>query len=139
MIDILLRFTFGLSEDIDALITTFKTSTQVETKLVIAQHVLVDFDSLVELLGEFQKHIKKEELTKLKQENQEIINFAFKCYHRTVGPYRKLLKDIRNNLGAHWTDMPWVKATQSGVISRVEWSKWEQFLISLKNQCDLTK
>ena len=130
---------FGLWEDIHALVDAYKASTQTETRLIIARHVLIDLDSLDELLKEFHDHIKKEELTRLKPDDQERIDSAFNSYHRTVQPRRDLLKNIRNNLGSHRTGMPWAKAPQSGVTSPNEWGRWEQFLISLENECDLTK
>ncbi|HKZ01235.1 MAG TPA: hypothetical protein VJ180_03290 [Pyrinomonadaceae bacterium] len=130
---------FGLWEDIFALVDTYKSSTQPESRLVIARHVLVDFDSLDELLKEFHDHIKKEELTKLQPDDQNRMNTAFSSYHRAIQPHRDLLKNIRNNLGSHRTGMPWVKAPQSGITTPNEWGRWEHFLISLENECDLAK
>ena len=118
---------------------TYKSSTQPESRLVIARHVLVDFDSLDELLKEFHDHIKKEELTKLQPDDQNRMNTAFSSYHRAIQPHRDLLKNIRNNLGSHRTGMPWVKAPQSGITTPNEWGRWEHFLISLENECDLAK
>lgn len=130
---------FGLWEDIHALVDTYKSSSQKEARLVIARHVLIDFDSLDELLKEFHDHIKKEELTKLQSDDQNRISSGFNSYHRAVQPHRERLKDIRNNLGSHRTGKPWVKAPQSGVTASNQWGKWEQFLISLENECDLAK
>jgi len=130
---------FGLWEDIHTLTEVSKLSNQAETRLAIARHVLIDFDSLDELLKEFHEHIKKEELSKLNPQDRERLTAAFGNYHRTVQPHRKMLKDIRNNLGSHRTGMPWSKAPQSGVASQDEWGKWEQFLVSLENECDLAK
>ncbi|HAE60615.1 MAG TPA: hypothetical protein DCG54_14205 [Anaerolineae bacterium] len=130
---------FGLWEDIYALVNTYKSSTQLECRLVIARHVLIDFDSLDELLKEFHDHIKNEELTKLQPDDQNRMNTAFSHYHRAVQPHRELLKNVRNNLGAHRTGMPWVKASQNEITTPNEWGKWEHFLISLENECNLIK
>jgi hypothetical protein len=106
---------------------------------VLARHVLVDFDSLGELLREFYDHIKREELDKLSPPDAEKILSAFGDYHRAVQPYRQSLKEIRNNLGSHRTGEPWRKAPDSGVTSPEEWGKWEQYLAELEGCCDLTR
>ncbi len=130
---------FGLWEDIHALADIYKASNQEETRLVIARHVIIDFDSLDELIGEFHEHIKSYELNKLQPDDQSKMKAAFSNYHRTVQPQRELLKKIRNNLGSHRTGIPWLKAPSSGVISPNEWGKWEQLLSSLESECDLNK
>lgn len=130
---------FGLWEDLYALVDVYKSSTQSESRLVIARHVLSDFDSLDDLLKEFHEHIKKEELTKLMTDDQNRMNTGFGDYHRSLQPHRELLKNIRNNVGSHRTGMPWVKAQQSGITNQKQWGKWEHFLISLENECDLAK
>ena len=52
----------GLWEGILALADVYRSSSDDETRLVLAFHVLGDFDSLDELLREFHNHIKREEL-----------------------------------------------------------------------------
>jgi hypothetical protein len=134
-----LWLSFGLWEDIIELVGLYKVSMKDEARVVLARHILVDFDTLDELIKEYHDHIKKEELTKLSPEDQERMINAFDCYHRIVQPHRRLLKKIRNNLGSHRTGMPWQKAPDSGVDSSNEWGKWEQFLSSLEKECDLEK
>ncbi len=134
-----LWLSFGLWEDIHALVDVYKISDQKETRLVIARHAIVDFDSLDELIKEFHEHAKNEEFSRLKLDDQEKITTAFISYHRTVQPQRELLKKIRNYLGSHRTGMPWLKVPQSGVTLPDEWGKWEQLLSSLEDECDLTK
>jgi hypothetical protein len=129
----------GLWEDIYTLVDAYKSSTEPGGQLVIARHVLIDFDSLDELLREFHAHIKKVEITKLEVADQNRMSMAFSSYHRAVQPYRELLKNIRNNLGSHRTGVPWVKAPQSGITDPNEWGKWEHVLISLENECNLSK
>jgi len=134
-----LWLSLGLWEDILALVDAYKTIDRKEAQLVIARHAIVDFDSLDELLKEFHDYIKSEELSRLQPEDQKKMTTAFGSYHRTVQPQRELLKKIRNNLGSHRTGMPWLKAPQSEVTSSDEWGKWEQFLSSLEDECELTK
>lgn len=130
---------FGLWKDIQELADVYKASSQAETRLVIARHTIVDFDSLDELIKEFHDHIKQEELNRLNPSDRQRLTNAFGNYHRKVQPHRELLKKIRNNLGSHRTGLPWSKAPQSGVTSADEWGKWEQLLVSLEDECDLTK
>jgi hypothetical protein len=128
----------GLWEDIYTLADAYKSSTG-DTRLVLARHILGDFDSLDELLGEFQKYIKREELDKLSSADREKMLSAFRDYHRAVQPSRQSLKEIRNCLSAHRTGEPWLKARTSGVTSAGEWGKWEQYLLMLEARCDLTQ
>ena len=127
---------FGLWEDIYDLAEVYKSSIG-DTRLVLARHVLGDFDSLDELLGEFHNHIKQEELDKLGPTDQDKILSAFHDYHRAVQPSRESLKEIRNSLSSHRTGEPWRKAPKSGVTSPEEWGKWEHYLLELEARCDL--
>jgi hypothetical protein len=130
---------FGLWEGIRALADVYRSSNDDETRLVLACHVLGDFDSLDELLREFHNHIKREELDKLSPTDCEKMRSAFLGYHRAVEPWRESLKEIRNCLGSHRTGEPWRKAPKSGVTSPGEWGKWEQYLSELEGRCDLTQ
>jgi hypothetical protein len=128
-----------LWEDLHTLVDVYKSTNKEDPRLVIARHTLVDFDSLDELLKEFIEHINKEEIKKLNQQDQDRLLNACISYHKAVQPRRKLLKDIRNNLGAHRTGRPWINAPQSGISSSSEYGKWEQFLAQLENKCDLNE
>ncbi len=130
---------FGLYEEIHALADVYRSSNDGETRLVLARHVLGDFDSLDELLHEFHDYIKRKELDKLSPADGKKIRSAFLDYHRAVQPSRQSLKEIRNCLGSHRTGEPWRKAPQSGVTSPEEYGKWEQYLLKLEGRCDLTQ
>lgn len=131
--------TYGLWEDILALCEVYKHTADSDTKIIIARHFLVDFDSLDELLKEFHNHIKNNELNKLSERDVQRVKDAFIKYHRAVGPHRKKLKQIRNNFGAHRTVTPWENARKAGVTDVNEWGKWEQFLVGLESYCDLAQ
>jgi hypothetical protein len=128
----------GLWEGILALADVYRSSSDDETRLVLAFHVLGDFDSLDELLREFHNHIKREELCRLSATDADKMRSAFLDYHRAVQPQRESLKEIRNCLGSHRTGEPWRKAPRSGVTSPDEWGKWEGYLLELEGRCDLT-
>lgn len=128
---------YGLWEDIYVLGEAYKRSTDDNIRIVIAQHLLVDFDSLDELIKEFQQHIKNEELSKLSAEDGEFLQAKFTEYHRVLEPRRETLKDIRNNR-AHRTGKPWEKAPKYGMDSDT-WGTWEQLLVQLESKCDLTQ
>jgi hypothetical protein len=129
---------FGLWEEIHALADVHRSSNDDETRLVLACHVLGDFDSLNELLREFHNHIKRKELDRLSPADGEKMRSAFLGYHRAVEPSRESLKEIRNCLASHRTGEPWRNAPKSGVKSPEEWGKWEQYLLKLEGRCDLT-
>lgn len=129
----------GLWEEIHALANVYRSSNDDETRLVLARHVLGDFDSLDELLREFHNHIKGEELDKLSPADGAKMRSAFLHYHRAVEPSRESLKEIRNCLGSHRTGEPWRKAPKSGVTSPELWGRWEQYLSKLEGRCDLTQ
>jgi len=132
-----LWLSFGLTEDIYALVDVYKSCEGEETRLVLARHVLVDFDSLDELLQEFHVHVKQEEVGKLAPENAARMKAAFADYHAAVQPSRQALKKIRNHLGAHRTGRPEQKALGNAAAEPV-WGEWEQHLAELEVRCDLT-
>lgn len=129
---------YGLWEDMLALNEAYKVAQDPEVQLVVVRHMLVDFDSLDELIKEFHGHVKRVEVGKLSDKDAELILGAFSDYHRVLEPHRSKLKQIRNNLGAHRTGMPWVKAKTSGTTDSNEWGKWEQLLVKLERHCDLS-
>jgi len=128
---------FGLWEDIYELSGIYKSTSDKDQALVIARHLLVDFDSLDELLKEFHDHIKHNELKILSPEHQQILSDAFSNYHRALEPRREEIKEIRNNLGSHRTGLPWQKASRRNDFSPQDWGKWEGYLTNLEQQCDL--
>lgn len=128
---------FGIWEDIITLSELHKSTSDEHQRLVVARHLLVDFDSLDELIKEFHQHIKQNELSRLQPDNAEIMKEAFTSYHRAVEPHRESLKEIRNNFGSHRTGVPWENATRKTNFSPEEWGKWEFYLIDLEKRCDL--
>jgi hypothetical protein len=130
---------YGLLEDIKALADIYSSSPNEETRLVLARHVLIDFDSLNTLLREFQRYIKQDELSKLNSQHAAQMHSAFVSYNRAVQPSRKSLREIRNNFGTHRTGESQLHAPQSGVTSREEWGKWELYLTDLEQRCELNQ
>ena len=129
---------YGLWEDLLALNQAYKNMTDNDIKIVIVRHMLVDFDSLDTLLREFLKHIKDHELGKLNAKDTERMLDAITTYTKVVEPQRKILKEIRNNLGADRTG-PMKRAKTTGVMSSYEWGSLEHFLVDLEARCDLSQ
>ncbi len=127
----------GLWEDIYYLIEAHRSAANHRIRTVIARHVLIDLDSLDDLIKEFHAHIKEQELAKLRMEDRQIMENLFTEYHKVLQPSREALKDIRN-LGAHRTGKPWKKAPKFGVDPDM-WGKWEQLLVSLEAKYDLSQ
>ena len=129
---------FALWEDITVLAGIYSVEKDQHRKLVIARHLLVDFDSLDDLLKEFHGYVKDEELDGLDARDSQVMQASFSEYHGAVEPYRGLLKKIRNNLGAHRTAMPWRKSSTRNEFLRDEWGKWESHLTELEGKCELS-
>ena len=127
----------GLWEDVDALFEAYENVKGDHIRTALARHLLVDLDSLDELVGEFKSYIKKEEAQKLQADDRRRLDEAFTNYHRVLEPRRQTLRKIRNFLGAHRTGMPWKKARKSGITDPDVWGQWEQFLVELEGHCDL--
>lgn len=106
-------------------------------KYVLSRHILVDFDTLDELVKELHMHNKNHVYKKLNTEDRKLLEQAFSKYHRTVEPSRNLIKSIRDNLGAHRTGMPVTKSKKSGIKDPKQWGKWEQLLVELEKKCKL--
>lgn len=125
----------GLWDDMCALVETYNASENDEVRMAIARHVLIDLDSLDDLIREFHGHIRKEEVNKLKAADKERLEKAFGEYFRRAQPYKSSLKDVRNHLGAH----------RDGILKRMKkagslaWGEWEQWLVQLENNCVLSK
>lgn len=130
---------FSLWEDISILAELHSATKTPGSKNVLERHIIVDFDSLDELLKEFQGYIKNTEIEKLSAHDAEIINSAFIEYHREVQPTRQTQKSIRNYFGAHRTAKPWEKAKKSGINDPKTFGRWEQLLTEIEKQCELSK
>ena len=129
----------GLWEDIHVLFEAYKSLKDEHIRIVLARHLLVDLDSLDELIKEFQAYIKKEEAEKLQADDRRRLQEAFTDYHKTLELDRPTLKKIRNFSGAHRTGTPWKKAKKSGITDPNVWGKWEQFLVEIEGHCDLSQ
>jgi hypothetical protein len=127
----------GLWDDIHALAAAYKSAPDHNVQVVIARHLLVDFDSLDELIKEFHEYVKDEAVPRLHTGDGELLKQAFTDYHRAFEPFRPKLKKIRNTFGAHRTGKPKEKAKKYWATDRNAWGEWEQFLVELEGYCDL--
>lgn len=127
----------GLWDDMAALIKAGKKIDDPHTKYVVIKHLLVDLDSMDELIKEFQDYVFKKEIKNLSEFNKTEIQKLFTSYHKNLEPKRKILKEIRNNLGAHRSGIPRQKRKSSKIAEKDAWGKYEQHVIELEKECKL--
>lgn len=125
----------GALEDAADLFDASKRAESDESSLALMKKALAEFCSFDDIVGQLRSVVREVGNDKLADDLCQEILKGLRAYDVEVEPSRKLLRDIRNTIGAHRTGFPGAREAKRFGQDFSVWGAWEQHLGELENHC----